>query len=571
MSTAPLAFDAEYDVVVVGSGAGGMLAALRAHDQGLKALLLEKAEVYGGTSAISGGGIWIPNNAHATRAGLKDTPEQARAYVQASAAGEVEQARIDAYLAVAPQMAEYLEQKTLVRYAVAAQYPDYYPELPGALAGGRTLDPELFDASVLGDELKRLRPPSPTTLLMGKIAWTARQAHKAMSKSFGWRFMVVWAMLKYRLDKRWRKKTGFKRDRYAALGSALVAGLRRSMMDRQIDLWLSCPLKALLQDDGKVIGVEVEHASVTKRIHARRGVILASGGFEQNQALREQYLPAPTQVKWSATPTGQNTGDALLAAQALGAKTSLMDWAWWCPTIGVPKESSQRGVFAERAFPGAIVVNGLGQRFANEAEPYLEFGKAMYDDHAKTGHSLPAWVIFDAHFRFHYAMGPIMPGQIMPDRRIPEEWWGRVLWTADSLDALAAKIGVDAQGLATTVERVNSFAKSGTDLDFGRGGNVYDRYYGDVNVKPNPCLAPVAKAPFYAMRMDGGDIGTKGGLLTNAHAQVIREDGSVIRGLYAIGNCSSSVMGKRYPGAGSTLGPAMTFGFIAADHLCQQA
>ncbi|CAM8627890.1 3-ketosteroid-delta-1-dehydrogenase [Burkholderiales bacterium] len=571
MSTAPLAFDAEYDVVVVGSGAGGMLAALRAHDQGLKALLLEKAEVYGGTSAISGGGIWIPNNAHATRAGLKDTPEQARAYVQASVAGEVEQARIDAYLAVAPQMAEYLEQKTLVRYAVAAQYPDYYPELPGALAGGRTLDPELFDASVLGDELKRLRPPSPTTLLMGKIAWTARQAHKAMSKSFGWRFMVVWAMLKYRLDKRWRKKTGFKRDRYAALGSALVAGLRRSMMDRQIDLWLSCPLKALLQDDGKVIGVEVEHASVTKRIHARRGVILASGGFEQNQALREQYLPAPTQVKWSATPTGQNTGDALLAAQALGAKTSLMDWAWWCPTIGVPKESSQRGVFAERAFPGAIVVNGLGQRFANEAEPYLEFGKAMYDDHAKTGHSLPAWVIFDAHFRFHYAMGPIMPGQIMPDRRIPEEWWGRVLWTADSLDALAAKIGVDAQGLATTVERVNSFAKSGTDLDFGRGGNVYDRYYGDVNVKPNPCLAPVAKAPFYAMRMDGGDIGTKGGLLTNAHAQVIREDGSVIRGLYAIGNCSSSVMGKRYPGAGSTLGPAMTFGFIAADHLGQQA
>ena len=548
-----------------------MLAALRAHDQGLKALLLEKAEVYGGTSAISGGGIWIPNNAHATRAGLKDTPEQARAYVQASAAGEVEQARIDAYLAVAPQMAEYLEQKTRVRYAVAAQYPDYYPELPGALAGGRTLDPELFDASVLGDELKRLRPPSPTTLLMGKIAWTARQAHKAMSKSFGWRFMVVWAMLKYRLDKRWRKKTGFKRDRYAALGSALVAGLRRSMMDRQIDLWLSCPLKALLQDDGKVIGVEVEHASVTKRIHARRGVILASGGFEQNQALREQYLPAPTQVKWSATPTGQNTGDALLAAQALGAKTSLMDWAWWCPTIGVPKESSQRGVFAERAFPGAIVVNGLGQRFANEAEPYLEFGKAMYDDHAKTGHSLPAWVIFDAHFRFHYAMGPIMPGQIMPDRRIPEEWWGRVLWTADSLDALAAKIGVDAQGLATTVERVNSFAKSGTDLDFGRGGNVYDRYYGDVNVKPNPCLAPVAKAPFYAMRMDGGDIGTKGGLLTNAHAQVIREDGSVIRGLYAIGNCSSSVMGKRYPGAGSTLGPAMTFGFIAADHLGQQA
>lgn len=571
MSISPQAFDAEYDVVVVGSGAGGMLAALRAHDQGLSVLMVEKAEVYGGTSAISGGGIWIPNNGHAQRAGLHDSPELARSYVQASVGDAVEQDRIDAYLKVAPQMAEYLEQRTRVRYAVASQYPDYYPHLPGALAGGRTLDPELFDASLLGDELKRLRPPSPTTLLMGKIAWTARQAHKAMSKSFGWRLMIVWAMLKYRLDKGWRKKTGMRRDRYAALGSALVAGLRRSMMDRDIPIWLGCPLKSLIHRGGRVVGLEVQRANRPEHIAARHGVILASGGFEQNQVLRESYLPAPTQAAWSATPSGQNTGDALLASQTLGAQTALMDWAWWCPTIGVPKESSQRGVFAERAFPGAIVVNGLGRRFANEAEPYLEFGKAMYDDHTKTGRSLPAWVIFDAHFRFHYAMGPIMPGQIMPDRRIPSEWWDRVLWTADSLSALAGKIGVDAEGLAATVERVNGFAKTGVDLDFGRGGNVYDRYYGDVNVKPNPCLAPIQKGPFYAMRMDGGDIGTKGGLLTNAHAQVIREDGAVIRGLYAIGNCSSSVMGKSYPGAGSTLGPAMTFGFIAADHICQQA
>ncbi|MGA1694128.1 MAG: FAD-binding protein, partial [Burkholderiaceae bacterium] len=227
--------------------------------------------------------------------------------------------------------------------------------------------------------------------------------------------------------------------------------------------------------------------------------------------------------------------------------------------------------FAERAFPGAIVVNGLGRRFANEAEPYLEFGKAMYDDHQRTGKTLPAWVIFDAHFRFHYAMGPIMPGQIMPDRRIPQEWWDQVLWTADSLEALAGKIGVDPAGLRETVDRMNGFAQTGKDLDFNRGGNVYDRYYGDVNVKPNPCLAPIQKGPFYAMRLDGGDIGTKGGLLTNAYAQVINQSGQPIRGLYAIGNCSSSVMGTSYPGAGSTLGPAMTFGMIAADHLSQQA
>ncbi|MGA0881364.1 MAG: FAD-dependent oxidoreductase [Burkholderiaceae bacterium] len=570
MTVAPQAGDAEFDVVVVGSGAGGMLAALRAHDLGLSVVLVEKADVYGGTSAISGGGIWIPNNRHAKRAGLKDSPEAAKAYVEASVGDSVEAERIAAYLDAASRMADYLDEKTRVRYAVAAQYPDYYPSLPGALAGGRTLDPELFDASVLGDELKRLRPPSPTTLLMGKIAWTARQAHKAMSKSFGWRFMVVWAMLKFRMDKAWRKKTGLRRDRYAALGSALVAGLRRSMMDRDIPLWLSSPLERIIEEGGSAVGVEITQNGVLRRIRARKGVILASGGFEQNQSLREQYLPAPTAVRWSATPAGQNTGDSLVAAQALGARTALMDWAWWCPTIGVPKETSQRGVFAERAFPGAIVVNGLGRRFANEAEPYLEFGKAMYDDHQRTGKTLPAWVIFDAHFRFHYAMGPIMPGQIMPDRRIPQEWWDQVLWTADSLEALAGKIGVDPAGLRETVDRMNGFAQTGKDLDFNRGGNVYDRYYGDVNVKPNPCLAPIQKGPFYAMRLDGGDIGTKGGLLTNAYAQVINQSGQPIRGLYAIGNCSSSVMGTSYPGAGSTLGPAMTFGMIAADHLSQQ-
>jgi len=570
MTDAPHSGDAQFDVVVVGSGAGGMLAALRAHDLGLSVVLVEKADVYGGTSAISGGGIWIPNNRHAKRSGLKDSPEAAKAYVEASVGDSVEAERIAAYLDAASRMADYLDEKTRVRYAVAAQYPDYYPSLPGALAGGRTLDPELFDASVLGDELKRLRPPSPTTLLMGKIAWTARQAHKAMSKSFGWRFMVVWAMLKFRMDKAWRKKTGLRRDRYAALGSALVAGLRRSMMDRDIPLWLSSPLERIIEEGGSAVGVEITQSGVLRRIRARKGVILASGGFEQNQSLREQYLPAPTAVRWSATPAGQNTGDSLVAAQALGARTALMDWAWWCPTIGVPKETSQRGVFAERAFPGAIVVNGLGRRFANEAEPYLEFGKAMYDDHQRTGKTLPAWVIFDAHFRFHYAMGPIMPGQIMPDRRIPQEWWDQVLWTADSLDALAGKIGVDPAGLRETVDRMNRFAQTGKDLDFDRGGNVYDRYYGDVNVKPNPCLAPIQKGPFYAMRLDGGDIGTKGGLLTNAHAQVINQSGQPIRGLYAIGNCSSSVMGTSYPGAGSTLGPAMTFGMIAADHLSQQ-
>jgi len=249
----------------------------------------------------------------------------------------------------------------------------------------------------------------------------------------------------------------------------------------------------------------------------------------------------------------------------------LMDWAWRAPTIAVPGEDKPRGIFAERAFPGAIVVNSLGQRFVNEAAPYLEFVDAMYRDNGLTaGKSVPAWVIFDGHFRFNYAMGPLMPAQIMPDSRLRKEWLNSLYWKDDSLAGLAKQIGVDAAGLEATVVKVNEYARTGEDVDFGRGGNVFDRYYGDSNIKPNPCLAPLRKGPYYAMRLDAGDIGTKGGLLTNEHAQVVRDDGAPIDGLYAIGNCSASVMGTSYPGAGGTLGPAMTFGYIAAKHLGSQ-
>ena len=556
-----------YDVVVVGSGAGAMTAAITAADQRLTVLMIEKAAQYGGTSALSGGGIWIPDNHYFKAIGGKDSYEQAMTYLKASVGDRVDQSRLHAYLTHAPAMIRYLEERTQVHYTVADKYPDYYPDLPGALKGGRTLDPELFDTSVLGDELENLREASPTTLLMGRIAWTARHAHKAMAKTPGWRLLLLWLMLRYKLDFAWRKKT--RRDRRTALGNALVASLRASMLDRNIPLWLNTDFRELIEEDGKVVGVVVERDGQLQRIRALRGVILGAGGFEQNQALRERYLPQPNNHEWSATPKGNNTGAALEAGQKLGAATDLLDWAWWAPTLQVPGEAQSRGVFAERAFPGAIVVNGLGRRFVNEASPYLEFVDAMYRDNAVSGgRSVPSWVVFDSKFRFNYAMGPLMPAQIMPDSRLRKGWLGSVYWKADSLAELAGQIGVDAAGLEDTAQRINRFAQSGVDEDFGRGGNVFDRYYGDSNVKPNPCLAPLAKGPFYAMRMNAGDIGTKGGLLTNAQAQVLREeDGAPIPGLYAIGNTSASVMGTRYPGAGATLGPALTFGYIAAHHL----
>ncbi|MBM3103894.1 FAD-dependent oxidoreductase [Pseudomonas sp. V1] len=564
--TAKAQSTSHYDVIVVGSGAGAMTSALFAAEQGLSVLLVEKSDKFGGTSAISGGGIWIPNNHYFAAKGGRDSFELALQYLKAATGEHGDEPRLRAYLEHAPQMIRALEENSHVRYAVAHKYPDYYPQLPGSLAGGRTLDPELFDTGLLGDELANLRTPSPSTLLMGRIAWTARHAHKAMSRSFGWRLLILGLMLRYKLDFKWRRKG--RRDRRAALGSALVASLRRSLMDRKVPLWLNTDFQALLTDNGRVTGVQVSRDGQPQQLHARRAVIFGSGGFEQNQALRERFLPQPTARDWSATPPGNNTGAALQAGMELGAATALMDWAWWAPTIAVPGEEKPRGVFAERAFPGAIVVNSLGRRFVNEAAPYLEFVDAMYrDNHGSGGQSIPAWVIFDARFRFNYAMGPLMPAQVMPDSRLRKEWLNTLYFKADSLPALAAQIGVDSAGLEQTVKRMNEYARTGIDTEFGRGGNVFDRYYGDSNVKPNPCLAPLGKGPFYAMRLDAGDIGTKGGLLTNEHAQVVSETGEAIPGLYAIGNCSASVMGTSYPGAGGTLGPAMTFGYIAANHI----
>lgn len=554
-----------YDVIVVGSGAGAMAAAVVAADQGLSVLVVEKSDKYGGTSAISGGGIWIPNNHYFAEKGGADSFDKAFTYLKAAAGDKVDEARLRAYLEYAPRMIHYLETRSRVRYAVADKYPDYYQHLPGSLPGGRSLDPELFDTSLLGDEYEHMRKPSPTTLLMGRIAWTARHAHKAMSREFGWRLMLLGLMLRYKLDFKGRRKG--KMDRRAALGASLIAALRRSLMDRKVPLWLNTEFRELVVEEGRVTGIEVLQGGRKLTLQARRGVIFGCGGFEQNQALREKYLPQPTRVDWSATPPGNNTGAALEAAQAIGAATDLMDWAWWAPTIKVPGEEKPRGIFAERAFPGAIVVNGHGKRFVNEAAPYLEFVDAMYKEHQKDSQSIPAWVIFDARFRFNYAMGPLMPAQVMPDSRLRKEWLNSVYWKADSLDGLARQIGVDPAGLDATVKRVNEFARTGVDSDFARGGNVFDRYYGDSNVKPNPCLAPLTKGPYYAMRLDAGDIGTKGGLLTDANAQVLHENGQPIPGLYAIGNTSASVMGTSYPGAGGTLGPAMTFGYIAARHI----
>ncbi len=555
--------DTTYDVIVVGSGAGAMLTAARAHDLGLSVVVVEKSDKYGGTSAVSGGAIWIPNN---SKMRIQDSYVDAMTYLKAATNGLIAEDRLDAYLQSAPEMVEYINAKMTLQYFPCHRYPDYYPHLPGSKPGGRTMEPRLFDASLLGEEFANLRMAYTGTLLLGKASMTATDAHTMIAKEPGWMFKVMQTMGRYFLDLPWRLKT--KHDRMRGLGNAMGAGLRHALLVRKVPLWLNTPFESLVTDKatGRVTGIVVKRDGKTLTLTAKRGVVLGAGGFERNQAMRDQYLPKPNNAAWSATPP-HNTGDTIRAAQAIGAKTDLMNWAWWVPSIHVSGSEPQTGLFAERNLPGCIVVNKNGQRFVNEASPYLEFGAAMYAEHERSGSGVPAWLVFDAHFRYNYPMGPLMPGQIAPDRK---SWLGKVYWKAETLDELAQQIGVDAAGLKRTVAANNQYAEDGHDAEFGKGSTVFDRYYGDYNRKPNPCLAPILKAPFYAMRLDAGDIGTKGGLLTDKDARVLDQAGTPIEGLFCIGNNSASVMGTAYPGAGGTLGPAMTFGFRAANFMAGQ-
>ncbi len=351
------------------------------------------------------------------------------------------------------------------------------------------------------------------------------------------------------------------------MGNALIGRLRWSMLERNIDLWLNAPMLELIEENGEVVGAVISKDGKKTSIKARKGVIIGAGGFEHNQAMREQYLPKPTSPDWSGSQTN-NTGDGIQAAMKIGAATDLMNHAWWAPSVKIPGWDRPYVIFAERSLPGLVIVNKAGKRFSNEAAPYLESGLSFYQANSEAAPTVPSYVVFDAVFRKKFPFGPIPPGYTMPDSRIAKRVW-EVLVKADTIEELAKKIGVDAKGLADTVAKNNQYAKTGKDLEFHRGESYYDRYYGDAGTKPNPCIAPIAEAPYYAIPIHPGDIGTKGGVVTDVYGRAVSENGDVIPGLYVIGNSAASVMGSKYPGAGSTLGPAMTFGYLAAKYIAE--
>ncbi len=567
MNESPAAAPREYDVVVVGSGAGGMAAALCCKAQGLSALVIEKQDLYGGTSAVSGGGIWIPCNDDIPKVGGTDSFEEALTYLNGITGGEVPQPRIEAYLRNAPAMVRFLKERFGIGFRAVKKYPDYFPDKPGGKPGYRTMEPADFDASRLGAEFDRMRGPYKGTQLMGRISMDQVEAHVLFTRAPGWIWLMLRMMARYWFDLGWRRRS--QRDRRLVLGQGLVASLRQAMLEQQVPLWLETAFESLAMENGRVSGVNVVRQGRHLRLGARHGVILASGGFESNQQMREQYLPKPTDKAWTAAPP-INHGEGIRAGQALGAATAFMDLTWGSPTV-VTGKGPACGIFVERALPGSVVVNRAGRRFVNEACPYTEFVYAMYAEQARSGGGVPCWLIFDATFRKKYPMGPLLPGQIQPDSSLPKHWLDTVYYRADTLEALAAKIGVDPTGLLDTVRQMGEFAVQGRDPQFNRGGNVFERYYSDPSVKPSPCLGPIVKPPFYAARLDAGELGTKGGLLADESARVLRQDGSVIEGLYAIGNCSAALMGRTYAGPGATLGPAMTFAYIAALDIAKTA
>lgn len=550
----------QVDLLVIGSGAAAMTAAVTASNHGSSVLVVEKSDLFGGTSAMSGGGIWIPNSANGRAAGAEDSAEEAYAYMRGAIGEQVSDERIRAFIDGAPEMLDYLQSNSALSYA-AFPYPDYYSNIDGSKEGYRTQAPNVFQGSKLGDDLYKMRPQQPGAVVQGRFTLTFKEARKFLTQQKGWRLTLMKIISLYILDIPGRLKS--KMSRRLTQGHSLIASLYYTFRKQGGQLWLNSPMLSLLEKDGKVIGAVVEYEGQAIEVHASQGVMLTAGGFEHNADMREQNLPAPSKAEWSVSQVN-NTGDSIRAASKLGAKLELMNHAWWIPVVHVPGWPRPMGLFAERSLPGLVIVNQSGQRFANEALPYLEAGKAMYETA-----TVPSWVVFDANFRHKYPFGPIGPGWGTPDKILPKRV-KKILIKKNSLSELAEEAGIDIAGLARTITRNNEFAVTGKDLDFQRGDLFYERYYGDERNQPNPCVAEIAKPPFYALPLYPGDIGTKGGLSTNAKGQVLNRQGEAIIGLYAAGNNAASVMGDKYLGAGATLGPAMTFAYLAALHAVGQ-
>lgn len=560
----------EVDVLVVGSGAGGLSSAVAAAHRGLKVIVAEKEPVFGGTTARSGGWMWIPNNGPGKRAGIQDSVEKARTYLKHETGEHYDSARVEAFLEAGPKAVEFFETKTSLQFDLGPTFADYHPTAPGGMDAGRSIVARPFDGRGLGKEIKRLRPPLREITVLGMMIGSGKE----LLHFFNVTRSPISALFVTGLVAKFARDVIFHgRAMRLMNGNALVARLSKSAFDQGVPIWTSAPVQSLLRDDsGRITGAIVNRPDGPVEVRTRKGVVLAAGGFPQDAVRRKELMPHAPSGHEHVTPAPPgNTGDGLRLGESVGAtvNTDLPNSAAWVPISRPPRGDGTLGTFphfVDRSKPGIIAVTRSGRRFVNEAQSYHDFCQAMVKRCQEEGGpdaELAAWFIADHRTFRKYGLGFAKPAPVPFKDLIKKGYLLRGRTMAD----LAKQIGADAGELERTVANFNTHAVKGDDPEFGKGSTAYNRSLGDPAHKPNPCVAPVAKGPFYAVRLYVGDLGTFAGLKTDEYSQVLNEEGNPIGGLYSAGNDAASIMGGNYPGGGITLGPAITFGYIAARHM----
>lgn len=551
--TAAGPLDLTVDLLIVGSGTG-MAAALAASELGLSSLIVEKTGFVGGSTARSGGAFWLPANSTLRGSGSSDTFEDARRYLHAVVGSDAPAARFEGFLRNSPATLDMLSRTTPMKFMWARGYSDYHPEKPGGSAVGRTCECRPFNSSVLGKNRKQLRPgvmktsfPMPVT--GADYRWlnlVTRKPARAIPRVLKRAAQGIGGLLVGR--------------HYVAGGQALAAGMFAGVLRAGIPIWTNAALESLTVDNGRITGGRVIRDGRPVSVTARRGVILAAGGFDHDMEWRHKFQSEFLGEQLSLGAEG-NTGDAIRLAQDVGADIALMDQAWWFPAFAPLPDADPLVMLAERSLPGSVIVNQDGTRFVNEACDYMSFGQRILELERSGDAVEQMWLVFDQRYRNSY----LMAAELFPRMPIPQAWYDAgIAYRSEDLAGLAAQIPLPDDQFMATMRRFNELAAAGRDADLNRGESAYDRYYGDPTITPNPNLRPVDEGPFYAVRMVLSDLGTCGGLRADDRARVLREDGSVIDGLYAIGNTAANVFGASYPGAGATIGQGLVYGYVAA-------
>lgn len=487
-------WDYETDLLVVGTGSAGMAAAVVGSAEGLDVLVIEKTDKYGGTTALSGGVMWVPNNRVMKDAGIADTPEDALTYLKHNVGNRVAESKLKAFVEHAPKMADYMAANSELSFNLVHGFPDYRPETPGGHKGGRSIDPKVFSGRQL-DDFEDLRQPA--AMPGGIVGSVTEMRRLAFFKSNPKGLLQVWRLFPRNI---WNRLAG---RQHVSNGAALIGRLRLTLKQRGVPLWLEAPLEEFIIEEGAIVGARITKDGKAVNVRARKGVVVAAGGFERNLEMRKTFFGEDVTSQWAdakyTSGSPGSTGDAIRAGESVGAATDLMDDMWWMPSTSPPGSAPNIVVF-ERGLPHMMIVNSAGKRFANEARPYNELGRILFEEPAQ-----PNYLIFDHTFRSKYALGAMPPG-ITPEKHIKSGFLKR----AGAIEDLAGLAGIDPGGLADTVSRFNTMARAGRDDDFHKGESAFDLYAGDPAHQPNPCLGPIAQPPFYAMEILAGDLGTKG-------------------------------------------------------------